>query len=119
MALSTESELGKALKNGDETLEIEGDLAKKVLRIKATGKVAWVVAIGALGVAVVAVISTGGTAAPVASVGIAPAIAVLGIPSATSAVLIAVAAGGVGVLNSLRKYKIVDKSENKVVLVKK
>lgn len=44
MAISNEKDLGEAVNNEQDTIEIEGDLGKKVLRIKATGKVAWLVA---------------------------------------------------------------------------
>ena len=115
MAISTEKELGEALKNNQDSIEIEGDLSKKVLKFKATGTVAWAVAIGALGIAVIIAVGSGGTAAPVSVVVGIGAVSVLGFSVATSAVAIAVAAGGVGALNSLRKYKIVNKSGNKVV----
>lgn len=116
MAIKTEEELGEALKNNQDEIEIEGDLTKKVLRIKATGAVAWAIAIGAIGIAVAIVIGSGGTGAPVSGIVGVGAVSILGVSTASSAVLIAVAAGGVGALNSLRKYKIVSKSDNKVVL---
>lgn len=80
-----EKELASSLKNGDDTIIIEGDLCNKVIRIKATG-----------------------TAAA----------GILGTGTAVSAGLIAVAAGGVGVLNSLRDYKIAEKTPGRVVLKK-
>lgn len=119
MAIFSEKELGEALKNEQDTIEIEGDLKKKVLRIKATGKVAWAVAIGAIGVAVFIALGSGGTAAPASGfIGIG-AVSVLGLSAATSSVAIAIAAGGVGALNTLRKYKIVSDSGDKLVLSKK
>lgn len=116
MAISTEKELGEALKRNQDSIEIEGDLSRKVLKIKATGKVAWLVAIGAIGIAVVITVGSGGTAAPAAGFVGLGAVSVLGISAATSAVAIAIAAGGVSALNSLRQYKIVSESDNKVVL---
>lgn len=116
MAIKNEKELGEALKNEQDTIEIEGDLSRKVMTIKATGKVAWAVAIGAIGIAVILAVGSGGTAAPVSgAVGIG-AVSVLGLPAALSAVAIAVAAGGVGALNSLRRYKVVRQEGNKLVL---
>lgn len=35
--MTTEKELGKALKEGQDTIEIEFDLCKKVIKIKAIG----------------------------------------------------------------------------------
>jgi hypothetical protein len=116
MAISTEKELGEALKNNQDSIEIEGDLSKKVIRIKATGAAVWAIAIAAIGVAVVLTVGSGGTAAPAAGLVGVGAVSVLGVSAATSAVAIAVAAGGVDALNSLRKYKIVSQSNNKVVL---
>lgn len=116
MTIKTEEELGEALKNNQDEIEIEGDLTKKIIRIKATGSVAWAIAIGAIGVAVVFTLGSGGTAAPVSAIVGVGAVSILGVATASSAVLIAVAAGSVGALNSLRKYKIVSKSDNKIIM---
>lgn len=119
MAIQTAADLGAALKNGQDTIEIEGDLMKKVLRIKATGNVAWAIAIGAIGVAVILALGSGGTAAPVSGIVGFGAVSVLGLSAATSAATIAIAAGGVGALNTLRKYKIVSDSGDKLVMTRK
>ena len=123
MSINTEEELADALNKEEDTIEIEGDLGKKILKIKATGKAAWIIAFGAISVAATAAIVTagsGGTTAPatvpisgIAAIGAAGA---LGVPATTSAVLIAVAAGGVGVLNKLRKYKIIENNGDKLIL---
>ena len=118
MRVRTEEELAKAIENGEDTIEIEGDLKEKTLKIKATGKVAWVVAIGAIGIAVTIVITTGGAGTPASGIIGVGAVSVLGLPAAITAVSIAVAAGGVGVLNKLRSYKIVENSENILILKK-
>ena len=123
----TEEELGEKIRQGATEILIEGDLGKKVIKIKATGRVAWLIAVGAIGVAVLVVLTLpaapaagGGGVHFVAGVtGFAPAVAVLGMPAAMSAVAIAVAAGGVGALNTLRSYKIVEKSDSRLVLKKK
>ena len=128
IVVRTIKELVELILKGAVIIEIEGDLVNKVVRIKATGSAAWIVAIGAVGVAVLAV-----TAAPAAAVvppaeagvaafaaaGAAPAAAILGMPAAIVAVSMAVAGGGVGVLNKLRKYEIVEKSDSRLVLRKK
>lgn len=125
-----EKELGKAIKKGADCILLEGKLGKKAGRIIATGKAAWAVAIGAIGVAVTAIIiiiATGPIGAPVGipvtTAGLAPAAAVFGggtagMGVATSAVTIAVAGGGVGTLTKLRGYKI-EKKDDKVILRKK
>lgn len=120
LAIRNEKELGEALKSNQDTIEIEGDLAKKVVRIKATGTVAWAVAIGAIGVAVAMTLGTGGAAAPVSAgvVGLG-AMSVLGAGATASAVAIAIAAGGVAALSSLRSYRIVKHQGDKLVLSRK
>lgn len=124
------SELNEAMKRGESTIEITGDLAKKVIRLKATGAVAWAIAIGAIGVAVVAAaaflpasVATGGAAAPIDGAivvaAMTPAVTVLGGEVAMLALGLATAAGGVGALTRLRSgYKIIDQSTNHVVLSK-
>ena len=116
MAIDNEDDLGRAINGGSDSIEIEGDLVKKVLKIKATGKVAWAIAIGGIGVAVAVLVSTGGAGAPASGLIGGSAVAILGLPTAISAVSIAFAAGGVGALNKLRKYKIIEKGDNRVVL---
>ena len=117
--IRTEKELADAINEGKDTLIIEGDLKKKVLRIKATGTLAWAVAIGAITVAVISIITAGPTAgtSTIGSGIAAPAAAsILGMEATISAISIAVASGGVGVLNKLRKYDVVNKDKNKIVL---
>jgi len=127
MIVSNEKELGQAVKNNTDTIEIEGDLSRKVIRIKATGKVAWGVAIAGLAVGVTAAIVTADSAgtsapvtAPVAFVATIPVIESLGgIDIASAAFFIALSGGGIGILNKLRNYKLEKKGENKVLLLRK
>lgn len=123
--VKTEKELGDAVKRGDDTIEIEGNLAKKTIKIRATGSVAWAIAIGAIGIAVyasIATLGTGGAAAPVtgamSALAAPAAIGVLGTTVTYSAIAIAVAAGGVGALTSLRNYKEISRTDNRLVLKK-
>lgn len=124
MAINNEKDLGKALNEDQDTIEIEGSLKDKVIRIKATGKVAWVIAIGAIGVAVVAILypvpepTTQAGAKGFAAVTGGAAVGILGAGTAMSAINIAISAGGVAVLNKLRNYKIVSNTSNKLVLKK-
>ena len=131
MAITTAKELGQAIKEEKDTIEIEGDLVRRVIKIKATGKVAWGVCIGALGVAITLVltqpattaidISTLGTSALVKSFvatssGVV-AVSTLGSVSAVStAIGIGVAGGGVAALNNLRDYRLEKKGNNKINL---
>lgn len=124
----TSKELGEALNNNEAYIEIEGDLANKVMRIKATGKAVWGVCAVALGAAItlgiVAVATTpvpplGGASLGFAGVAAVPVVTVLG-PAAATAVAIGVAAGGIGALNTLRdKYKIIKKEERHIILQRK
>lgn len=124
--MRTEKELGEALKREDDTITIEGDLVNKVIKIHGTGKTAWGLTIGAIGVAVVSVlatVATAGTSTPAtgsaALISGGAAATVLGVPTAVSAVSIAVAAGGVGALNKLRDYNLTKINDNKVILKRK
>lgn len=131
--VKTSKELGQAIKEEKETIEIEGDLAAKVVRIKATGKVAWGVAAAALGIGVFAIVHAphatvvtapaGGVGGAISFTGGAvstgTAGAILG-PAAITALTVAVAAGGIGALTTLRnKYKIDSKEKNKLILKRK
>lgn len=123
----TAKELGEALKNNEDTIEIQGNLVTKTVRIRATGKVAWVVAFGAIGVAFYSIVTapasapaTGGSAqmAGFTAAGIGAA-STLGASTTATAIAIAVAAGGIGSLTSLRKYKEISRSEDRLVLKRK
>jgi hypothetical protein len=124
VAVDNEKDLGDALNNDQDTIEIEGDLAKKVLKIKATGKVAWAVAAGAIGVAVLAVMyPVPEPTSQVASKAFAitaggSAVTILGVGATTAAISIAVATGGVKGLNKLRSYKVISTEGDRVVLKK-
>lgn len=90
------------------------------------GKVAWAVCITAVTVAVscaVVAVSTGGTTALpdafIATPAMATLASVLGLPTAISAVIIAVAGGGAGALNKLRNYRMEKISDEKVILYRK
>lgn len=113
-------ELGKAIKEDAIYIEITDDeFGKKIIRIKAIGKISWGLVIGATTVALTAIIVpiTAPIAVPTATMMAAPAIAsgiAVLIPTATA---IAVTAGGVGALNKLRKYKL-RKKDGKVFLQK-
>lgn len=134
MTVSTEKELGNAIHDNVDVIEVEGDLAKKVIKIKATGKVAWLACIGSLTVAIIATVAAmvpdpaepleigvagisygvsavtlGFATTSAVSIGIAGALAA----GATGA---AVGSAAIGILNKLRNYKITEKSDKRVVL---
>ena len=129
-------ELGKAVDRNDNTIEIEGDLGKKVFKIKATGKVAWLVAGGAITVAIVAILASSATVAtapatgPVAGVGLvaesvalsaggAGAVGILGVSTTVTAISIGVGAKSRSAVNKLRNNYDMKKSGNKLILTRK
>lgn len=113
--VKTEEELAQAMKDEEDAIIIEGDLANKTIKLKATGTVAWGIALAAIIIAVGT--ASSGVGIPVAATSAFAATGVLGISTTTTAIAIAVAAGGVGILNSMRDdYKIVEESSNRVVL---
>lgn len=121
MKVFDEKGLGEALKNGEDTIEIQINLplAGKVIRIKATNNVAWAVAIGAIGIAVLSLLPIPDPAKPIegaTAFALAPVVvATLGVDTAASAIMIAVASGGVASLNKLRKYRMI-KEKDKIIL---
>lgn len=124
MSVTTEEELADAVSRNQDTIIIEGDLAKKTVRIKATGTVAWAVAIGSIGIVfygVIATLGTGGAAAPVSGIAAVTAsgaaLSVLGTAATTAAISMAVSVRSLSVLRKLRgNYKIVIESGNTVTL---
>jgi hypothetical protein len=123
--IHNEADLGRAIKNNQESIEIEGDLAKKVIRIKATGKLAWAIAIASIVITVGIVLTlpvtapaTAGATAAANFAVLGPAIGIMGVGPAIAAVSIAVAGGGIAVLNKLRKYKITKISDKHVKLTR-
>ncbi|MCL2690204.1 MAG: adhesin [Chitinispirillia bacterium] len=130
MVVSSNEELGKAIKSGANTIEIEaGSSAEKTyVKIKATGKVAWAVCFSALSVALavvvvgkIAVLPTAGVSAvaglAAGTAGAAPAIALLGLTAVKGAIIIAFFGGGIGALTKLRGYKM-ETVDGKIFLIK-
>lgn len=124
--VTTEKELGEALKRGESRIEVECDLVKRIIKIKAVGNAAWAICIGAIGVAAVCgavIITSAGTATAPSAFVAAPALVTvssfLGVPTAISAIGIAIAGGGVGALNKLRGYRVEKVSDEKIILHKK
>lgn len=125
----TPKEISEAVKNNVDEFLIEGDLSKKVIRIKATGKTAWGLCAGSLAVAIALIVVGTATTPAVPPAGMhflaggavvsAAAASVLG-PAAVTAISIGVCAGGIGALNTLRdKYDIVEKGDNFLKLKRK
>ena len=137
--VKTAKELGLAIKSNEEYIYVEGDLKNKVIRIKATGKIAWALAAGSLAAAITCylaipattTVSTTvagpagtivGSAIPFTGSAVASTVvaSALGIKATAVAIGIGVACGGVGGVISLRdKYKIESKSDKGIILKRK
>ncbi len=118
---TTAEELGKAVNENQDTIIVEGDLTRKVIRIKGTGKIAWAIAIASISISCAAILATpatGGASNAAHFVTVPVAAGTLG-TAATTAVAIAVAAGGVGALNKLRQYQIMEQSTDRLILKRK
>lgn len=122
MAITDEKELRQALQDGTDSIEIEGNLKDKVLRIKASGKVAWVIALGAIAVAVIVALPH-----TLANISNANKVLVetptsapyLGLGVVWSLVGIAVVATTLAMLNKFRGYKLEKVSDTRIILRKK
>jgi hypothetical protein len=125
---NTPEDLGRAIKNNHDEIEITGDIKVKTIRIKKTGKVCWLLAAGAISTAVLLAQVSGTTdvansqvslpAGPAFSLAPVVAASILGVGTAFAAVSIAVAGGGLGALVNLRKgYNLVE-HPGKTVLIK-
>lgn len=124
---SSAEDLSKAMKNNEDEIIVTGDFKNHVLRIKATGKGIWAACFIALTVAVTSYLTmpetTIATGGPGGAVNFVAGTAAAGVAATTlgtavvPAIAIAVAAGGVGILNTLRdKYKIVEKDDKQIKL---
>lgn len=128
ISVSTPEELGKAIKENEDEIEILGDIEAEVRKIITLPKAHWVVAVGAISTTVFSVLTTGdigisrspitirGTAfslAPIAG------ILLLGEGAFLSAVSMAIAGGGVDALSKLRnRYEFLEPSGKAMLIMK-
>ena len=137
--VKTSKELGEAIKSNEDYIYVEGDLKNKVIRIKATGKIAWASAAGSLAAAITlyltlpATLATSTVAGGPVGTAVGGAISftggaitttivatALGVKAAAVAIAIGVACGGIGGVITLRdKYIIVNKGEDGIILKRK
>lgn len=129
----TEKELASAIERKEDYIEIEGNLAKKTIRIKCVGKFAWVVCGASLAAAIALYLATPEVtvvSAPVGGAGGAisftgalatTTVAATSLGTATTtAIALGVAAGGIGAVNTLRdKYIVIENKGNYVKLKRK
>ena len=118
----TTEELAKALKRGDDSIEIEGNLADSTFRIRATGRLSWFVALGVILLAA-KLLNIGSIVAPVAAAVGATAVgaaivSALGLTAPFALAGLVLAAGGFGVVLKLKKYKQVSRSKGRLLLTR-
>jgi hypothetical protein len=121
-------ELGKALNNNNDTIEIEGDLVKKVVKIKKVNCIFFAICKPFLGIAFTFVISTLNSPASIVlspvrnfiklPISTFPALMFLGLKATMAAIFISLGAGNVKVLSTLRKYKLTTHSDSYATLTK-
>ena len=129
MTTNNAAELGKAIERKENEITIEGDLAKKVIKIKATGNVAWAIAGGAIVVAIVASLAApaavpagGGPMGMIADsvalgAGGAGAVGVLGVSTTIAAISIGVGARNKNAVNKLRNGYTMEKISNSKIIL--
>lgn len=122
MKVDDEKGLGEAIRKNEKTIDIHGSIAPRIKRLHDLDRVLYCMCLMCLAVAVVALMqipATGGSMLPASFVAGTPAAAIVGVPTAKTAVLIAVSGGGIGTLRRLRRYKLRQLSREHVVLYKK
>ena len=131
--VKTEEELGKALEDDSVEIVIENPvLGKIVIKIKKAGNVKWVIAAGAIAVAVIAIVLmvptlASGPAAPpaegvlalVATTTASSAVAILGAAATIAAIKICLRSKSTKVLSKLRDQYDITENRNGIVVLKR
>ena len=114
-----EKELAQAIKNNVDYIEVEGGIKDFFIKVKGTGKIAWTLCIGCLAIAAAttAYMVTKEDGDIKKAISATAAAGILGPTTAATCVMMAVAAGGVDVLNKLREYRI-EEQGGRLFLVK-
>ncbi|MEY8356755.1 hypothetical protein AALB39_25860 [Lachnospiraceae bacterium 54-53] len=120
MCVRNEEEFGEAVRDGKEKVVLEGDLADKVKKLYKINLALWNFCLICLAVTIIALMQvpiTGGTSGVVSLVVGTPVAAIVGTEIAVSAVMIAVAGGGVQVLYKLRRdYRMETGKDGRVII---
>lgn len=104
VTVTTPSQLGEALKDDTEEIEIVGELKTDVIKIKDTSDMQWKVAIGAI-VASAGLVITG-LGLPLAILSGGAAVAIIGPAATGAAIKMGVAAGDPRAVQKLREYSM-------------
>jgi hypothetical protein len=120
--VNSKEELVDAIKNDEATIEIcDPSTGNTIIRIKGVGAVAWVVAIGGIGIAVASILVPSpdpATKGVIPLAGVGGSIAILGASATTGAIALAVAAGSTKILTKIRGYNIQKLPNGHVLLTK-
>ncbi|MCI9282174.1 MAG: hypothetical protein HFH36_14075 [Lachnospiraceae bacterium] len=119
MVANNGKDLGDALRREEPYIELEEKLAAQVKKLIRLNAALWIFCLAALSVAAVAVMQMPATAglSGIASLAAGTsASAVIGVDTAVTAVTIAVAGGNIGTLNVLRRYRLEEKKNGKIIL---
>ena len=120
--VNSKKELVEAIKQGEASIEIcDPGTGHTIIRIKGVGAVAWLVAIGGIGVAVAAILTPSpdpATKGVIPFVSGGAAVAILGASATTGAIALAVAAGSTKILTQIRHYKVQKLPNGHVLLTK-
>lgn len=115
MVVNNEEDLGKAINSNTDEIIIKGDLAKKIIIIKAKGKLAWFLALSFVAIVIIVVAKSDKPSVVavdnyVAKVATSSAVSIWGIAATVTAVCICLSTKSVTTLKELRNnYEIVEK----------
>ena len=111
--VNTVAALKEALRNGEETIEIEEELAKKTIRLRSIGTLAWAITFIAMGVLFYLTLTVTSTLpSPARTITLVIAMGVIFIS-------VAAAGGDIYTLLKMRAYEEISRTENTLLLEKK
>jgi hypothetical protein len=113
VTVTTPSQLGEALKDDVDEIEVVGELKTDVIKIKDTSDLQWKIAIGAI-VASAGLVITG-LGLPLALLSGGAAVAIIGAAATGAAIKMGVAAGDPRAVQKLREYSMEEKGESLVL----
>ncbi|MDR1770512.1 MAG: hypothetical protein LBS02_07740 [Hungatella sp.] len=119
MTANNEKELGNAIRNDENTIEVKGDLARMIVRMRSMNLVLWCICLSLLALMVTAVLAAPGTlgmSGAAAMLAGTPVAGMMGTTTTISSVMIAVAGGGVGALNKIRDYRMEQITRTHIIL---
>lgn len=125
MVVNNEEDLGKAINSDVDEIIIEGDLVKKIIKIKATGIPAWFIAISFVLIVIIVVSKSDKVSAvavhnSVAKMATSSVVSIWGISTAVTAIKICLDTKSIITLKKLRNnYKILEEGNGFLKLRRK